>query len=65
MQDGESWCTMVRFGAVGCRILQVSVGWWRLVKVGDSWCRFKQDGAGRCIFLQVSSGWRRLVQDGA
>ena len=65
MQVGESWCTMVQSGAVGCRILQVSVGWWRLVKVCASWCRLKQDGAGRCIFLQVSSGWRRLLQDGA
>ena len=65
MQVGESWCTMVQSGAVGCRILQVSVGWWRLVKVCASWCRLKQDGAGHCIFLQVSSGWRRLLQDGA
>ena len=43
--------------AVGCRILQVSVGWWRLVKVGDSWCRLKQDGAGQFKMAQIGAGW--------
>ena len=46
-------------------MVQVSVGWWRLVKVGARWYLLKQDGAGRCIFVQASSGWRRLVQDAA
>ena len=56
---------MVQFGAVGSRMVQVSVGWWRLVKVDARCCRLKQDGAGRCIFVQVSSGLLRSVQDGA
>ena len=55
---------MVQFGAVGCRILQVSVGWWRLVKVGDNWCRLKQDGAGNAFFcrsVQNGADWCRMV----